>query len=70
MVMIGLALLLDGIGILWLGLVLLTVCGISTTLLYNYVKRRESPEKAVAGVPQAGQDTLLSRLSSYVFPRV
>ena len=53
-VMIGLALLLDGIGILWLGLLLLTVCGISTTLLYNYVKRRESPEKAVAGVPQAG----------------
>lgn len=53
-VMIGLALLLDGIGILWLGLLLLTVCGISTTLLYNYVKRRESPEKAVAGVPRAG----------------
>jgi UDP-N-acetylmuramyl pentapeptide phosphotransferase/UDP-N-acetylglucosamine-1-phosphate transferase len=40
--MIALALLLDGIGILWLGLVLLTVCGILTYILNMAVRRRES----------------------------
>lgn len=40
--MIIVALLLDGIGILWLGLVLLALCGIGTFILTRAVKRRES----------------------------
>lgn len=41
-VMIALALLLDGIGILWLGLVLLIICGTASTVLAEIVKRKES----------------------------
>jgi UDP-GlcNAc:undecaprenyl-phosphate/decaprenyl-phosphate GlcNAc-1-phosphate transferase len=44
--MIAVALLLDGIGILWLGLVLLILCGIGTVILAWIVKRKES------GVPK------------------
>jgi UDP-GlcNAc:undecaprenyl-phosphate/decaprenyl-phosphate GlcNAc-1-phosphate transferase len=40
--MIALALLLDGIGILWLGLVLLSVCGVFTAILSRVVKRKDS----------------------------
>ncbi len=40
--MIAIALLLDGIGILWLGLVLLVLCGIGTAILAWVVKRKES----------------------------
>jgi beta-lactam-binding protein with PASTA domain len=40
--MIAVALLLDGIGILWLGLVLLVLCGIGTAILAWVVKRKES----------------------------
>jgi UDP-N-acetylmuramyl pentapeptide phosphotransferase/UDP-N-acetylglucosamine-1-phosphate transferase len=40
--MIAMALLLDGIGILWLGLVLLVICGIASTVLSEVVKRKES----------------------------
>jgi UDP-N-acetylmuramyl pentapeptide phosphotransferase/UDP-N-acetylglucosamine-1-phosphate transferase len=47
---IAMALLLDGIGILWLGLVLLAICGIGTTILVEAVKRKES---AAAGVARA-----------------
>lgn len=41
-VMITIALLLDGIGILWLGLVLLALCGTATSVLVQVVKRKES----------------------------
>jgi UDP-N-acetylmuramyl pentapeptide phosphotransferase/UDP-N-acetylglucosamine-1-phosphate transferase len=44
--MIALALLLDGIGILWLGLVLLSICGMATYILYLSVKRVEAPKSA------------------------
>ena len=40
--MIAIALLLDGIGILWLGLILLVLCGIGTEILAWVVKRKES----------------------------
>ena len=40
--MIALALLLDGIGILWLGLVLLVICGIATMVLFAAVRKKES----------------------------
>jgi UDP-N-acetylmuramyl pentapeptide phosphotransferase/UDP-N-acetylglucosamine-1-phosphate transferase len=40
--MIAVALLFDGIGILWLGLVLLVLCGIGTAILAWVVKRKES----------------------------
>jgi UDP-N-acetylmuramyl pentapeptide phosphotransferase/UDP-N-acetylglucosamine-1-phosphate transferase len=40
--MIALALLLDGIGILWLGLVLLSMCGIATVILHRAVRRKEN----------------------------
>ena len=40
--MIAIALLLDGIGILWLGLVLLVLCGIGTAILAWAVKKKES----------------------------
>lgn len=46
--MIILALLLDSIGILWLGLVLLAICGIGTTILVQAVKRKESAAARVA----------------------
>jgi 4-hydroxybenzoate polyprenyltransferase len=46
--MIALALLLDGIGILWLGLVLLVICGVATTVLAAFVNKREPV--AAAGV--------------------
>ena len=39
--MIAVALLLDGIGILWLGLVLLVLCGIGTVIVAWAVKRKE-----------------------------
>jgi len=39
---IALALLLDGIGILWLGLVLLVICGTATTVLSWLIKRKEA----------------------------
>jgi UDP-GlcNAc:undecaprenyl-phosphate/decaprenyl-phosphate GlcNAc-1-phosphate transferase len=40
--MIAIALLLDGIGILWLGLVLLLLCGTGTAILIWVVRRKES----------------------------
>lgn len=40
--MIAVALLLDGIGILWLGLVLLALCSIATTVLLAVVRRKEA----------------------------
>jgi len=49
--MIALALLLDGIGILWLGLLLLLLCGITTGLLHAYVRRREAATGTVTGLP-------------------
>jgi len=52
--MIAIALLLDGIGILWLGLVMLILCSIATALIYQFVKRRESMAEEVAGVPEVG----------------
>lgn len=45
---IALALLLDGIGILWLGLVLLVICSIGVTVLVQAVKRKESAAAEVA----------------------
>lgn len=50
--MIILALLLDGIGILWLGLVLLVICGLGTALLVQAVRRREPGPSGVTGVPE------------------
>ena len=41
-IMIAIAFLLDGIGILWLGLVLLSLCGIGTAILAGVVKLKES----------------------------
>lgn len=41
-VMIALALLLDGIGILWLGLLLLIICGLATSVLVMAVRKKES----------------------------
>ena len=46
--MIALALLLDGLGILWLGLVLLTICGVATVILVKAVKRKESTGQAAS----------------------
>jgi len=43
---IALALLLDGIGILWLGLVLLVICSLSTYIIHQIVKRIEAPKSA------------------------
>jgi UDP-N-acetylmuramyl pentapeptide phosphotransferase/UDP-N-acetylglucosamine-1-phosphate transferase len=40
--MIAVALFLDGIGILWLGLVLLSLCSIATFILAQAVRRKES----------------------------
>ncbi len=40
--MIALALALDGLGILWLGLVLLVICSIATWIVYLLVRRREA----------------------------
>lgn len=42
---IPVALLLDGIGILWLGLVLLLLCGLATAFLFSCIKRREAEQK-------------------------
>jgi len=39
--MIVLALLLDGIGILWLGLVLLIICGTAITVIRSLIRRKE-----------------------------
>jgi len=41
-VMIGIALLLDGIGIMWLGLVLLVICGAATGVLVQAVRKKEA----------------------------
>jgi UDP-N-acetylmuramyl pentapeptide phosphotransferase/UDP-N-acetylglucosamine-1-phosphate transferase len=49
---IAVALLLDGIGILWLGLVLLLLCGLATAFLFSCIKRREAGAKEVAEVPE------------------
>lgn len=51
--MIALALLLDGIGIMWLGLVLLVICGTATTILASVVKKREA---VAAAATAAGAD--------------
>ena len=48
--MITLALLLDGIGILWLGMVLLSICGAATLILYLFVKRIEAPAPPASAV--------------------
>ena len=40
--MIGLALVLDGIGIMWLGLLLLVICGIASGVLASALKKKES----------------------------
>ena len=50
--MIILALLLDGIGILWLGLVLLVICSLTSFLLMHAVKRREAGLARVTGQPE------------------
>lgn len=52
--LIALALLLDGIGILWLGFVLLVICGVSTAILVQVVRKKESAVSVsgvTAGVP-------------------
>ena len=51
--MIILALLLDGLGILWLGLVLLSVCSLGTVLLVQAVRRRELIHSGITGVQEA-----------------
>jgi len=51
--MIALALLLDGIGILWLGLVLLVICSLTSFLLARAVKRRQSVSSRVTVQPEA-----------------
>jgi len=51
--MIALALLLDGIGILWLGLVLLAICSLTTYILYRIVKRIEAPKSSDPAVKGA-----------------
>ena len=49
-VMIGIALLLDGIGIMWLGLVLLVICGATTAILVQAVRKKEAAvQKAEPG---------------------
>jgi hypothetical protein len=50
--MIILALLLDDIGILWLGLVLLAICGLGTAFLAQAVRRREPGPSVVTGVSE------------------
>jgi len=47
---IALALLLDGIGILWLGLVLLVMCAMATSVLAVLIKKKESAEGLTAGL--------------------
>ncbi|MDT8375051.1 MAG: MraY family glycosyltransferase [Bacteroidales bacterium] len=49
--MIALALLLDGIGILWLGLVLLVICGVASTVISEIVKRKETLPATAVKVP-------------------
>lgn len=51
-VMIAVALLLDGIGILWLGFVLLSLCGIATFILAQAVRRKESGVSKVSLSPE------------------
>jgi UDP-N-acetylmuramyl pentapeptide phosphotransferase/UDP-N-acetylglucosamine-1-phosphate transferase len=48
---IGIAFLLDGLGILLLGMVLLAICVLATQFLMVAVKRRESVESQVVQVP-------------------
>lgn len=49
--MIILALLLDGIGILWLGLVLLVTCSVATMIIVRAVRRREDSPVLMNRVP-------------------
>ncbi len=61
--MIALALLLDGIGILWLGLVLLAICGIATTVLTEVVKRKEAVAAATAGAKAVRKQELTGEVT-------
>jgi len=59
-VMIALAFLLDGLGILLLGLLLLAICLVATQVLMMTVKKRESAEPAVVKVPDVTKVTQVS----------
>lgn len=61
--MIALALLLDGIGILWLGLVLLAICGIATTVLTEVVKRKEAVAAETAGAKAVRKQELTGEVT-------
>lgn len=50
-VVIAVAFLLDGIGILWLGLVILALCLTATQVLMRTVRKRESGETSIIHVP-------------------